>query len=131
MSGDLESNLQDYELKKEEWVIIEQLAEVLKVCVRIACLTACCDGVQIYKHATLFFSCGTPNLTSVIPAMDHINDFLTEQTINNVALLPSIRAACTLSKKTLNCYYDKTNASETYRIAMSMCVLCSSFPFIE
>jgi hypothetical protein len=45
MSGDLESNLRDYELKKEEWVIIEQLAEVLKVCVRIACLTTCCDTV--------------------------------------------------------------------------------------
>ena len=51
--------------------------------------------------------------------MDHIDDILTEQSINKTAFLPSIRAACMLSKQTLNRYYNKTDESENYHIAMS------------
>lgn len=51
--------------------------------------------------------------------MDHIDDILTEQALNTEAFLPAIRAACSLSKQTLNRYYNKTDESENYRIAMS------------
>jgi hypothetical protein len=77
-------------------------------------------ALQIYKHATLFFSRSTPSLPTVIPAMDHIDDVLTNQSLDNATFSPAIRAACTLSKKTLNRYYNKTDHSENYRIAMGM-----------
>ncbi|KAF6742600.1 hypothetical protein DFP72DRAFT_764321, partial [Ephemerocybe angulata] len=70
------------------------------------------------KHATLFFSRGTPNLASVIPAMDKIDEILTTNSLDDKTFQPCIRAACSLAKKTLNRYYDKTDHSENYRIAM-------------
>lgn len=73
---------------------------------------------KVYKHAMLFFSRSTPSLPTVIPAIDHIDDLLTNQSLNKMKFLPSIRAACSLSKKTLNRYYNKTDESENYRIAM-------------
>jgi hypothetical protein len=54
----------------------------------------------------LFFSCsGTPNIASVIPTMDHLNEHLAL-----IATSPKygkvIKAAVALGKKTLNRYYD-------------------------
>ncbi|TFK37893.1 hypothetical protein BDQ12DRAFT_590994, partial [Crucibulum laeve] len=91
--------LRQYELNEEEREIVGQLTEVLKVCM---------------------IDCYTPNLPTVIPAMDHINNVLTNQSLNSTHFLPSIWAACSLSKKTLNCYYNKTDFSENYWIAMDM-----------
>ena len=73
---------------------------------------------QVFKDATLFFSRSTPNLAKVIPAMDHIDECLTDNSLND-DFEPSIRAANGLAKKTLNRYYSKTDQSELYRIAMS------------
>ncbi|KAF6741083.1 hypothetical protein DFP72DRAFT_835320 [Ephemerocybe angulata] len=101
LAADQSTGLRAYELGKEEWELVGQLADVLKV----------------YKHATLRFSRSTPSLPSVIPAMDHIDDVLTTQSID-AKYLPAIRAACALSKKTLNRYYEKTDMSKTYRLAM-------------
>ena len=66
----------------------------------------------------MFFSRSTPNLATVIPAMDHIDEKLTNQSRDR-AIEPSIHVALTIAKKTLNRYYDKTDDSEVYRIAMS------------
>jgi hypothetical protein len=66
---------------------------------------------------TLFFLRGTPNLPTVIPAMDHLNSFLATTTLDEEYLL-SIQASVTIGKKLLNKYYDMTDLSEVYRIAM-------------
>ncbi|KAF7793614.1 hypothetical protein EIP86_004728 [Pleurotus ostreatoroseus] len=58
-----------------------------------------------------------PALTTVIPAMDKINELLTTYALNYSYRAP-IRAACRLAKKTLNRYYEKTDLSEMYRISM-------------
>lgn len=50
--------------------------------------------------------------------MDHIDTYLTNAASND-NLSPAIRAALLLGKKTMNKYYDKTDHSELYRIAMS------------
>ena len=70
------------------------------------------------KDTTLFFSRATPNLANVIPTMDIINNRLTAKA-NDPAISLVIRSAIGLAKKTLNCYYSRTNDSEAYRIAMS------------
>jgi hypothetical protein len=71
------------------------------------------------KDATLFFSRATPNLATVIPAMDFINDKLTAHARDRT-LSPAIKASLELGKKTLNRYYSLTDSSEVYRIAMGM-----------
>ncbi|KAG2740682.1 hypothetical protein P692DRAFT_201727755 [Suillus brevipes Sb2] len=91
-----------FELKENEWGLVAQLRDVLK----------------ILKHATLYFSRGSPTLAMVIPAMDHIDSVFTAGIINHQTLNPSIRAALKLAKRTLNRYYSLTDKSETYRIAM-------------
>ena len=50
--------------------------------------------------------------------MDHIDETLTTQSRDPGLELP-IRAALNISKKTLNYYYNQTDYSEVYRIAMS------------
>ncbi|KAF8837800.1 hypothetical protein BDN67DRAFT_874335, partial [Paxillus ammoniavirescens] len=92
------------ELHNEDWVLVEQLCDVLKV--------------FFPTDTTLYFSHGTPNLAMVIPAMDHIDSVLTDGILNSKVLNPAIRAALHLAKRTLNRYYSLTDTSETYRITM-------------
>ena len=54
--------------------------------------------------------------------MDHIDETLTNQS-QDMSLEPSIRGALSLAKKTLNKYYNKTDDSEVYRIAMSKSII--------
>jgi hypothetical protein len=53
--------------------------------------------------------------------MDLIDERLTTDSIS-ANYEPSIRAALGLAKKTLNRYYNLTDASEVYRIAMGACL---------
>ncbi|KIK77116.1 hypothetical protein PAXRUDRAFT_167770, partial [Paxillus rubicundulus Ve08.2h10] len=71
----------------------------------------------ILKDTTLFFSCSTPNLATVIPAMDHIEKHLMTYVCNK-SYFQSICSAISLTKATLNCYYSQTDSSKVYRIAM-------------
>lgn len=73
----------------------------------------------MFKQATLFFSQdGVPNIATVIPAMDTIDEFLTSHAREST-LLACIQAALAVGKTTLNRYYSKTDLSDVYRIAMS------------
>ncbi len=81
--------------------------------------------LQVFKDATLFFSRGTPNLATVIPAMDHIDSILTTANVSHRKYCNAIRVACGLAKRVLDLYYSLTDSSTTYRIAMG-----KSFRFI-
>ncbi|KAH8977444.1 hypothetical protein EDB92DRAFT_1808687 [Lactarius akahatsu] len=72
-------DLQKYELSPEEWEIVKELRNVL-------------------KDATLFFSCGTPNLATVILAMDHIDKVLTMTSDNSHQFSLPIHAALIIGK---------------------------------
>ncbi|KAI0688813.1 hypothetical protein C8Q76DRAFT_569722, partial [Earliella scabrosa] len=100
--GEKGNKLRSFELSPEEWETARQLREVLKV----------------RPHATLFFSRGTPNLATVIPAMDHIDNLLTTASKSHHQYDNAIRVACSLAQRTLNKYYSLTDASRTYRMAM-------------
>ena len=88
-------------LNNTDWKISQQLRDTLK----------------IFKDTTLFFSQGTPNLATVIPAMDLIDERLAMESINRALSVP-IQAALGIAKTTMNKYYTKTDLSEVYRIAM-------------
>ena len=97
------------------------------------CVTLCYSVVTTHSHTsqifwdgTQFFSHVAPNLAMVIPAMDVLDEHLTDYSLKENVLL-SIRAAIVLAKKTLNRYYGKTNESNTYHIAMGEYQLCSKF----
>ncbi|KAF8168385.1 hypothetical protein B0H34DRAFT_628546, partial [Crassisporium funariophilum] len=94
-------NLQDYELKEKEWEIVKHLRDVL----------------AIFKDATLFFSRSGTSIATVIPAMDHLDSHLATA-IGNAKYSVALKAALAMGKKTLNRYYNKTDHSEVYRIAM-------------
>ena len=49
--------------------------------------------------------------------MDHIDEYLATA-CRNIKLSKAIRAALAVRKKTLNHYYNKTDHSDVYRIAM-------------
>jgi hypothetical protein len=49
--------------------------------------------------------------------MDHIDEYLAMAS-QNPTYSKAIRAALALGKRTLNQYYDKTDHSKVYRIAM-------------
>ena len=127
ISGDRELKLWQNELSSEEWEIAVQLRNVLKVCwcVDLYSYSATHNHnhhnsvTQVFKDATLFFLHSTPNLATVIPAMDHIDQLLTTGSINE-DYWPAIRASLSIGKTTLNCYYDLTDDLEVYRIAMGM-----------
>ena len=72
---------------------------------------------QIFKDATLFFSRSTPNLATVILAMDHIDEHLTMASLNRQYSAP-VRVALAMGKSVLNKYYSLTDASDLYRVAM-------------
>lgn len=118
MTGDKTTNLRKYELDDGEWKIAEQLRDTLKVRVsQRPQFEYSRYLLQIFKDATLFFSRSTPCLATVIPAMDHIDETLTTNSLDH-KFEPSIRAALGIAKKTLNRYYNATDQSEVYRIAM-------------
>jgi hypothetical protein len=60
--------------------------------------------------------------------MDHIDEYLATA-CHNIKYSKAIRAALALGKQTLNHYYDKTDHSDVYRIAMGK-QLISLFKFI-
>ncbi|KAF9220170.1 hypothetical protein BS17DRAFT_853226 [Gyrodon lividus] len=81
MTQDRALGLRKYELDDDEWNLLEQL----------------CDILKILKDATLYFSRATPNLATVIPAMDLINKKLTTYSLNP-KYSPAIHAAVGLAK---------------------------------
>jgi len=122
MTAACDLDLQRYELIPEEWKIAVELRNMLKVGVFhiVDSYSGCTESTQIFKDATLYFSCGTPNLATVIPAMDHLDKVLATAADNSSKISPAICAALAISKTTLNKYYNLTDQSEVYRIAMGM-----------
>jgi hypothetical protein len=61
--------------------------------------------------------------------MDHIDEHLATAAIDNEYPL-AIKAALAIGKKTLNRYYDKTDHSKVFRIAMGMYFLALPLFFL-
>lgn len=73
---------------------------------------------QTFKHATLYFSRGTPNLAKVIPVMDKLDETLSTASLNSAKYHSAIREAAAVGKKLLNSYYSRTDQSKVYRIGI-------------
>ncbi len=54
--------------------------------------------------------------------MDHIDTVLATAALNDVKFSAPIHAALAVAKDTLNVYYDQTDESKVYHIAMGMIV---------
>lgn len=66
----------------------------------------------------MFFSKQGISISSVIPAMDAIDEVFATGMLNNTLLSPPIRHALTIGKRTLNKYYSLTDDSDLFRIAI-------------
>lgn len=93
MTGNVDNSLRAYEMTTKEWGFAEELRDVLKVrrmtskVVTIWLLPSgecwlIAHSIQVFKDATIFFSRSSPNLATVIPAMDYIDEVLTTQSLN-------------------------------------------------
>jgi hypothetical protein len=121
VSAERDLELRPFELSATEWKIAEQLCDVLKVSsctganfdqrmfsfsslfrLRLSLRRSLMHSLlhQILKHATLFFSRSTPNLATVIPAMDVIDEQLTNDSLNRTRFDVSIRASLGVAKRT-------------------------------
>ncbi|KAJ3816597.1 hypothetical protein F5880DRAFT_1494118 [Lentinula raphanica] len=96
------NRLAEFALNDDEWDAIQGLVSVLK----------------ILKDATTFFSAHSPGVSNVIPAMDAIDQSLASGIVNDQVLSALVRHALSMGKKTLNKYYELTDDSHIYRIAM-------------
>ncbi|KAJ3710571.1 hypothetical protein C8R42DRAFT_596926 [Lentinula raphanica] len=76
-------------LDDDEWEAIKDLVSVLK----------------ILKEATTFFSADSSSISTVIPAMDTIDEFFASGIIDDDTLSAPVCHALSLGKKTLNKYY--------------------------
>lgn len=81
--------------------------------------------LQALEDATTYFLHAMPHLAQIIPVMDHLEAKLATFSVD-VTRLPAIHAAVRLAKQTLNQYYQATDWSETYCIAMGVCDSCSN-----
>ncbi|KAJ3830446.1 hypothetical protein F5880DRAFT_1468533, partial [Lentinula raphanica] len=98
------NGLAEYALDNEEWEAIEGL-------------------VSILKDATLFFSSSSPSVASIIPAMDIIDRSFASGIVNRQTLSAPVRHALLIGKRTLNKYYQLTDDSYIYRMAISTFLL--------
>ena len=105
---------------REEWCIAKELRNVLEVFhVHSSSVSLLTSFLKIFKDVTLFFSCGTPNLTTIIPVMDHIDGVLATQLDSSQYSLP-VHTALAIGRNTINHYYNKMDYLEVYHIAMGM-----------
>ncbi|KAF8256681.1 hypothetical protein EI94DRAFT_1488774, partial [Lactarius quietus] len=84
--------IRKHELVPVEWKIAGELCDVLQI--------------------------RTLSLSTVIPAMNHIDKVLATSSDSPNQFNLAIRAALAIGKKAMNRYYDKTDQSEVYRISM-------------
>jgi hypothetical protein len=115
ITSDRRNDLQQFELSEEEWAIVQEVCDVLKVrdVAVWLCMSTFADNAnyaQILKDATLYFSHGTPNLPTVIPAMDHIDTVFMNATLPSSKNHPAVHAAIEMAKRTLNKYYSLTDS---------------------
>ncbi|KAJ3748227.1 hypothetical protein EV360DRAFT_57004, partial [Lentinula raphanica] len=93
----------DLLLEDDEWNAIEGLVSALK----------------ILKEATSLFSMSSTRVAAVIPAMDTIDEAFASGIIDDETLSTPVRHALSIGKWTMNRYYELSDDSYVYRIAMS------------
>ncbi|KAJ7351486.1 hypothetical protein DFH08DRAFT_632066, partial [Mycena albidolilacea] len=72
---------------------------------------------QVFNTATMFFSSDAiGTISNVISTMDTVDDIL--QSRGDRKLQPAVLRAITLGRATLQRYYEKTNTSDIYRLAL-------------
>jgi hypothetical protein len=113
-------DMRKYKLSEDDWEIARRLRDVLNVCNLLFLFLHLLKLHSIRSSRTqhCFFPRGTPSIATVIPAMDHIDEHLATATTNHTYPL-AVKAALAIGKKTLICYYNQTDHSNIYRIAMS------------
>ncbi|KIK80376.1 hypothetical protein PAXRUDRAFT_57969, partial [Paxillus rubicundulus Ve08.2h10] len=74
--------------------------------------------LQQYKQATLFFSQDLATIAAVIPAMNKLDNKLNQQMKNDYH--PAVISAMQLVKNKMDQYWQITDLSNVYRIAMGI-----------
>jgi len=135
MTAARDLGLRNYELDGAEWKLAGELREILMVRGYILYFISL-TYIILYRSSKtrLYSSRGTPSLATVFPAMDHIDKVLMSGPDSPYKFSIIIRAALAIGKQTMNQYYNKTDHSEVYCIAMGKVPLfefsCQCLPTI-
>lgn len=119
------AKLSRFKLSDSEWVLVKQLAALLKVGKPSTKVYSNFDtvAVQLFYQASTGISKSKASLIyQVIPTMDVILDQLNMIIVNvNNVWLPFIRAAASRSLSVILKYYNKTDDNRMIRIGISSC----------
>ncbi|KAJ3833744.1 hypothetical protein F5878DRAFT_546014, partial [Lentinula raphanica] len=72
----------------------------------------------ILKDATNFFSTNSASIATVIPAMDAIDEAFATGIVDHDVVSAPVWHALSLGKRTMNKYYELTDDSYVYRMAI-------------
>lgn len=111
--------LRQFVLSNEEWVVLQQLHDLLDVCHLFFVLDDRTDSSQPFLFATKEISMSSRALVhQVIPYIDvltrHVDSFKANDTLH-----PAVRATAQRGRVILDKYYSLTDDSIVYRITMS------------
>ena len=112
--------MRKYELEEEEWKIVQQLCDILEVRHSLVVLAASTYSFAVVQgHDPLFFAFNTESrhCDTCNGSYRHASS----TAIENLEYSSAIRASLALGKAHLNKYYNISDYSEVYRIAMSKC----------
>jgi len=111
--------LRKYELDQAEWKLVGELRDVLKVSNFFVCSSHFSYlSEDIQRRDTVFLTRNTQSCNRNPSYGSHRQ--IPCHTASERQHSPAIRAALAIGKKTINKYYNKTDHSEVYRIAMGM-----------
>jgi hypothetical protein len=71
------------------------------------------------KEGTDFFSTSTPPISSIIPAMDTIDQCFATASIDDTRFPLPLKVVLDLGKRIMNKYYNLTDESEIYWVSIS------------
>lgn len=122
-------NTRHLKLKREEWVILEQLEPLLGVrhFSYFFLLRLISFSQAFYDISLLMQRAEIPLISAVIPSIDalvRVIDDFRDDTANH----PAVRSAAMRGLNILNKYYQKSDESFVYRIAMGMLLYLSVHP---
>ncbi|KAE9398687.1 hypothetical protein BT96DRAFT_748351, partial [Gymnopus androsaceus JB14] len=87
------------------------------------CILSCLEWEIAFKDATLYFSCDSTMLATVIPAMDKLDSLLATSILkkkdSKVEFAVPMKIALLAAKDMLNRYYSHTDLTRVYHVAMS------------
>lgn len=122
------NNLRKWELNEHEWGLLTEIHKILKVRRFFVPRSVANITFKPLKRATVYFSKTAPIIADVIPTIDEFDRLFTTLVVElhtetgekeRIEISSAFKTSLILASRTLNKYYQLTDETSVYRIAMS------------